>query len=266
LKDVGFIVGPDLAALANKSPEYLLISILDPSKEVDSRYIEYVATTKAGRTFTGILASETATSITLKGQEGKEQSLLRADLDELQSTGKSLMPEGLEKDLTKQDLADVIAYLSQAGTPPKNLAGNTPALVKVENGALTLLPKNAEIHGDDITFETPFQNIGCWHDVQDHAAWTVELEHEGRFDVVLDYACDDASAGNRFVLEGAQPSLRGQVAGTGGWDKYRQSKIGTVTLPPGTHRLILRPDAGTIRGALLDLRGIQFIPEKKGKR
>ena len=37
--------------------------------------------------------------------------LLRADLDELQSTGKSLMPEGLEKDLSKQDLADVMAYV-----------------------------------------------------------------------------------------------------------------------------------------------------------
>lgn len=262
LQDVGFVVGPDLAALANKSPEYLLTSILDPSKEVDSRYIEYVATTKAGRTFTGILASETATSITLKGQEGKELVLLRTDLDELQSTGKSLMPEGLEKDLTKQDLADVIAYLSQAGTPPKNLPGNTPALVKSENGTLTLLATSAEIHGRDITFEAPFQNIGCWHDLQDHAAWTVELDKEGRFEVILEYACDDASAGNRFILEGAGTSLGGQVPGTGGWDKYRQQKIGALSLPPGTHRLILRPDAGILKGALLDLRGIRLAPEK----
>ena len=68
----------------------------------------------------------------------------------------------------------------------------------------------AEIFGGDITFETPFQNIGCWHDAQDHAAWTVQLDKEGRFDVYLDYACDNPSAGNRFVLEGAQPTLRGQ--------------------------------------------------------
>jgi putative membrane-bound dehydrogenase-like protein len=262
LQDVGFVVGPDLAALANKSPEYLLTSILDPSKEVDSRYIEYVATTKAGRTFTGILASETATSITLKGQEGKEQVLLRADLDELQSTGKSLMPEGLEKDLTKQDLADVIAYLSQAGTLPKNLPGNTPALVKAESGKLNLSAVNAEIHGGDITFEAPFQNIGNWHDAQDHVIWIVELEKEGHFEVLLDYACDDSSAGNRFILEGAQPSLRGHVAGTGGWDKYRQIKIGVITLAAGTHRLVLRPDAGVLKNALLDLKNIQLVPEK----
>jgi putative membrane-bound dehydrogenase-like protein len=261
LQDMGFVVGPDLAALANKSTEYLLISILDPSRQVDSRYIDYLATTKSGRTYTGILASETATSITLKGQEGKEQVLLRTDLDELQSTGKSLMPEGLEKDLSKQELADVMAYVAQTGLPPKNLPGNSPALVKAENGALALLAKNAEIFGGDITFEAPFQNIGCWHDAQDHAAWTIQLDKEGHFDVYFDYACDNPSAGNRFVLEGAQPTLRGQVIGTGGWDKFRHQKVAVVSLAAGKHRLVLRPDAGTIHGALLDLRAIYLVPE-----
>jgi putative membrane-bound dehydrogenase-like protein len=117
--DVGHVVGPDLAALANKSPQYLLTEILDPNRNVDNRYIEYLATTKAGRTFTGLLASETATSITLRAQEGKEQVLLRADLDEFGSTGKSLMPEGLEKDLKPQDLADLIVYLTALGPPAK---------------------------------------------------------------------------------------------------------------------------------------------------
>jgi putative heme-binding domain-containing protein len=115
LHDVGNEVGPDLAALANKTPVYLLTEILAPNKNVDTRYLEYLAVTKAGRTFTGILASETATSITLRGQEAKEQVLLRSELEELQSTGKSLMPEGLEKDLSKQDLADLIAYLATGG-------------------------------------------------------------------------------------------------------------------------------------------------------
>jgi putative membrane-bound dehydrogenase-like protein len=112
LQDVGHEVGPDLAGLSNKTPEYLLTEILAPNKNVDARYIEYMAVTKAGRVFTGILANETATSITLKGQEAKEQVLLRSELEELKSTGKSLMPEGLEKDLSRQDLADLIAFLS----------------------------------------------------------------------------------------------------------------------------------------------------------
>jgi putative membrane-bound dehydrogenase-like protein len=113
LDGVGHEVGPDLAALANKSPQYLLQEILDPNRNVDSRYVEYVAQTKAGRTFNGLLAAETATSITLRGQEGKEQVLLRADLKELSGGVKSLMPEGLEKDVGKQDMADLIAYLGE---------------------------------------------------------------------------------------------------------------------------------------------------------
>jgi putative membrane-bound dehydrogenase-like protein len=112
LEDAGHAVGPDLQALSNKSPLYLLTEILDPNRNVDTRYLGYVAVTRSGRTFTGLLAGESATSITLRAQEGKEQALLRSELEELQSSGKSLMPEGLEKELSKQDVADLIAYLT----------------------------------------------------------------------------------------------------------------------------------------------------------
>lgn len=112
VEGVGHAVGPDLQALANKSPLYLLTEILDPNRNVDSRYLAYLAVTRSGRSFTGILVSESATSITLRAQEGQEQVLLRSELEELQSTGKSLMPEGLEKELAKQDVADLIAYLT----------------------------------------------------------------------------------------------------------------------------------------------------------
>jgi putative membrane-bound dehydrogenase-like protein len=117
VEGVGHEVGPNLLALSNKSPLYLLTEILDPNRNVDSRYLAYVAVTRSGRTFTGLLASESATSITLRSQEGKDQVLLRSELDELQSTGKSLMPEGLEKELSKQDVADLIAYLSAQKAP-----------------------------------------------------------------------------------------------------------------------------------------------------
>ncbi len=109
-ENAGHTVGPDLATLTNKSPEYLLSEILDPSKNLDSRYVEYFAMTKNGQTLTGILAAETSTSITLRAAEGKDQVLLRTEIDELQSHGKSLMPDGLEKELSRQDLADVIAF------------------------------------------------------------------------------------------------------------------------------------------------------------
>jgi hypothetical protein len=126
-------------------------------------------------------------------------------------------------------------------------------------GAYALLATSAAIHGGDICFEAPFQNIGMWHGAQDHAAWTVEVERGGQFDVWLDWACADAVAGNPYVLEGGEPALRGKVAGTGGWDRYRLRKVGTLTLDKGTRRLVLRPD-GPPREALLDLRGIHLLP------
>jgi putative heme-binding domain-containing protein len=118
LGDIGQNIGPDLASVGDKSTSGLLTAILDPNRAVEPRYINYLATTKAGKTFTGILASETSTSITLVGADGKAQQLLRNELNELASTGKSMMPEGLEKDLSPQDLADVIAHV-RLHQPPK---------------------------------------------------------------------------------------------------------------------------------------------------
>jgi putative heme-binding domain-containing protein len=259
LEGVGHEVGPDLAAAAAKPAAYLLQEILDPNRNVDGRYLEYLAQTKAGRSFSGLLAAETATSITLRAAEGKEQVLLRGEIEELSGTGKSLMPEGLEKDVGRADMADLLAYLASTARPPKRFAGNEPAVVRPIRGELALLATNGAIYGDQIVFEEPLRNVGYWHGADDYVVWSAAVERETTFDVWLDWACDDAVAGNHYVLEGGRTALRGKVAGTGGWDKYRQEKVGTVTLGPGTQRLALRPD-GRPRGALLDLRGIRLVP------
>jgi putative heme-binding domain-containing protein len=112
LENVGTEVGPDLlSALRTKTREGLLIDIFDPSREVDPRYINYVVTDKAGRVFTGLIASESASSITLRRAEKAEDTILRTQIEEIQATAKSLMPENLEAHLSKQEVADVIVYL-----------------------------------------------------------------------------------------------------------------------------------------------------------
>jgi putative membrane-bound dehydrogenase-like protein len=259
LDGAGSAVGPDLAALANKSPLYLLSEILDPSRNLDSRYAEYQALTKDERTISGILAAETATGITLRGQQGKEETILRSDLLSLRGGSKSLMPEGLEKDVNKQDMADLLAYLSANDPPHKKLPGNEPAEIAASDNALTLPAARAYVYGDQITFEGDFKDIGYWHTATDHVVWRVRLEKSAAFDVYLDYACDAHSGGNAFALGGAEPTLRGKIATTGGWDQYRLAKIGTVKLPAGASRLTFRPE-GPVRGALLDLRTIHLVP------
>lgn len=114
LENEGIEVGPDLAAvLKTKARETLLIDILDPSREVDPRYLNYVARTLDGRLISGMIASETATSLILRRAEKAEDQLLRSEIEAIQATSKSLMPEGLEKQIKPQELADLIAYLLQ---------------------------------------------------------------------------------------------------------------------------------------------------------
>jgi len=108
---VGHEVGPNLASLTMRTPESLFTAILDPSAAVEGKYLNFVVATTSGRSVIGMLSTETGSSITLLAAEGKSEAVLRTDIEELRSTGKSLMPDGVEKDLTHQDLADVIEYV-----------------------------------------------------------------------------------------------------------------------------------------------------------
>ena len=108
---IGHEVGPNLASLTNKMPKALLDSILEPSAAVEAKYLNYTVVTNQGRILTGILSAETASSITLLAPEGRRESILRNDIDQLQSTGKSLMPDGLEKEITPQDVSDLISFI-----------------------------------------------------------------------------------------------------------------------------------------------------------
>ncbi len=109
--DVGHAVAPNLTSVQNKSPADLLIAILDPNREAQPNFNVYNVVTLQGRTLNGIIAAESANSITLRRAEAKQDIILRSNIDELIATGISLMPEGLEKDLTRQDLADVITFV-----------------------------------------------------------------------------------------------------------------------------------------------------------
>jgi putative heme-binding domain-containing protein len=110
----GHGVGPDLTSVAAKDLESILTDILDPNRYVPPNYVQYVVADKGGRVYTGIIAAQTATSITLRRQQDETDTILRGGIDEMMSTGKSLMPEGLEKGIDKQAMADLLAFLREA--------------------------------------------------------------------------------------------------------------------------------------------------------
>ncbi|MAX36176.1 MAG: dehydrogenase [Gimesia sp.] len=107
----GYEVGPNLATIKNRTASEILVHVLDPNKEVSPNYLEYVVVTDVGLIETGIIVNETPSSITLKKAENKEITILRENIEEIRSSGKSLMPEGFEKKIKTREMADLIAYL-----------------------------------------------------------------------------------------------------------------------------------------------------------
>ncbi|WP_298863436.1 PVC-type heme-binding CxxCH protein [uncultured Gimesia sp.] len=112
LENVGVQLGADLKAIKDRGTEAVLLNILDPNREVKPQYVTYLLLTTQGRTITGLIKSENANSITIARADGTSDTVLRIDIDELISSKLSFMPEGLEKQINKQEMADLLAYLN----------------------------------------------------------------------------------------------------------------------------------------------------------
>ncbi len=112
LENVGVQLGADLKAIKDRGTEAVLLNILDPNREVKPQYVTYLLVTTQGRTITGLIKEENANSITIARADGTSDTVLRIDIDELISSRLSFMPEGLEKQINKQEMADLLAYLN----------------------------------------------------------------------------------------------------------------------------------------------------------
>lgn len=133
----GHAVGPDLTATQFQEPEALLTHILEPNRYVAPNYVQYLVSDQSGRIFTGLIASETASSLTLRRTEGVEDTILRNQIEEMRSTGKSLMPDDVAARLTDAQLADLAAFLLRSRTAHPDAErleiGTLPGLVEPES-------------------------------------------------------------------------------------------------------------------------------------
>lgn len=107
----GYWLGPDLVTVKTTGKEKLLNNILDPNAEVRPEYAAYSVETRDDESYLGLVANQTASSLTLHLPYGKEIVLPRTDIVKMQSQGQSIMPEGLEAGLTPQDLADLLEFI-----------------------------------------------------------------------------------------------------------------------------------------------------------
>jgi putative membrane-bound dehydrogenase-like protein len=111
LEGVGHELGPNLSAMKNRGMDAILTNVLDPNAEVNPQFLNYNANLDDGRQVTGMIQAETANSVTFIRGEGLKDVVSRSNIETLKSTGLSLMPEGLEKDISVDAMADLIAYL-----------------------------------------------------------------------------------------------------------------------------------------------------------
>ena len=111
--DVGETVGPDLTRIGAKYNKLALLDqILDPSKTIEPQFSTYLLETKDGRVISGLAVERTKDAVVLKDAQGKTIKVASADIDRLVPQSRSLMPELLLRDLTAQQVADLLEFLA----------------------------------------------------------------------------------------------------------------------------------------------------------
>jgi putative heme-binding domain-containing protein len=252
-----------LASLADRSAGTILIALLDPNRAVEQKYVEYFVATTDGRQLVGMLRRETPGHVILAAAENREMTIPRGEIEEIRASTKSLMPEGLEKDVSRQEIADIIAYVQAIKPAAKSFFGNEPRSIAADEQGKFVIPANAaSVHGPSLAYEAQYGNLGMWKSLADFGVFRGVVSEAGQYRVTLLYAAPPEIAGNRFRLESAIGKLEGDVIATTGWNDYHPRDAGIVELPKGEFELTVR-SAGPIKNALFDLRAITLVPVEK---
>ena len=108
-------------------------------------------------------------------------------------------------------------------------------------GGYHLSAKAAKI-GGKLKYETARKAVGYWLDLKDSISWAVELKEGGTYDVEIEYACLDSSAGGQyeFEIDGHAVSRKLVVPKTGGWGKFLKEKVAVIKFKKGSQRLTIR--------------------------
>jgi putative heme-binding domain-containing protein len=122
----GAEVGPDITANGRASFDQLLSNLFDPSLVIGAAYQSWTVVTDEGRAITGLLAEESPERIVLRLPGGTAETIPRSAIDVLRRNETSLMPEGLERQCSREELADLLAYLSLDRPPADPAAQPIP--------------------------------------------------------------------------------------------------------------------------------------------
>jgi putative heme-binding domain-containing protein len=251
LGGAGGLVGPDLSSLGASAPlDYLVESLLAPAAKVKENYHSKVILDKEGRLITGIPVRETSEAVTLRDAEDRLVTVAKSQIDEVKD-GRSLMPDGLVDPLTRQELVDLVAFLSQLGKvgsdfvlTPRRLVRRWEALLATPQAANRLRRTSFDTAATDDPELT-------WKSVYSRVAGDLPLAELP----VLSAALRVAPSGSptsfvRFAVEVSTPGrvhlVVGAPQGLTLWVDGRPTPLAGRTTPldltTGLHRLTLAVD------------------------
>lgn len=264
--ELGKPVGPNLVTVKDLSVPGLVRAILTPNAAVEDKFRSYLVALDDGRELTGLIASESTTQIRLIASDGTAHELFRSQIEQIKSTGKSLMPERLDQEIKVADMFDLIHFVRNAvdklpaARKRKSFSGNEPQVVYANpKGDLVLAATNCEIYGPKIMYESKYKNLGFWGHVDDQARWKLKLSQPGRYEVFLNYSCPAETSGNLFEFRIGTESVKGKVVATANWDEYKRIRIGVLELKPGQSIASFNA-LSPMKGFLLDFQSIELVP------
>ncbi len=234
-------VGPDLSAVGSISPlDYLAMSVLEPDQAIKEAYITRVVATVDGRVLQGILVDRNSERLVLKDATGVVHTIAVADIDD-EIEGKSLMPKGLVKFMTRQELVDVVTFLSQLGRPGEYAIRTTPRFQRYR--VLARVPSAiGENIPNDEQFEAEIGRSADWIPFYARVNGTLPLDEARRAaggDIIFLAAEFD-------VREAGEVELKLSAAGpVTVWldDDSVDDLARPLAVEPGRHRVTLRIDA-----------------------
>jgi putative heme-binding domain-containing protein len=235
LGGAGGKVGPDLSGIGTSAQlDYLIESVILPSKVVREGYTTAIVSTLDGKTYTGVVQRETPSELVLRDPLRDEIVIRVKDIEE-KRVGGSLMPEGLDHALTDGELADLVRFLSELGRPGpfavtyirvartwQRLTSIPERLLALDDAALGKTLRDDTRLPWTPAYSTVAGNLPLGEDVV-FARCTLEVTTAGKLRLDLHDA-----RGISLWLDGTTTDVRDIVA---------------LNLPPGMHTLTLRIDA-----------------------
>jgi putative heme-binding domain-containing protein len=233
-------IGPELSALGGSSPpDYVIAAILDPNAAIKEQYTTRVISTVNEQVFTGIVTTRDNQRVVLRDATGKLITIPLKDIDS-EREGKSLMPEGLTKFLTRQELLDLSKFLAELGKPGPLAVQTAPTVQRWR----VLRPTDPALTNgtpDDETFAKLV--LGAKPEAWEKAYGTVagflpldELKQPGKGDAVYAQGEFELATNGVIVFD-----VKGPVGGVWIDGKRVAAKWdGKANLPPGRHTITLR--------------------------